>query len=375
MIKKIEKDYNRFRQIILGKIKHNLKDYIKRGEFIGKKGKDIISIPVPQIEIPTFKYAEKKMGGVGEGDGKIGKPIGTAEGDKTPGAGSMPGRHIYEVDITLKELAELLGDELELPNIEPRGKDKIIEEKDEYFGVRRTGPETLRVFKRTYKEALKRQIMSDIYDPENPVIIPIRDDKRYRSWRVKKKPQSNALIIYIMDVSGSMEDEQKEIVRIESFWIDTWLRSQYKGVESVYIIHCAEAREVDEETFYHTRVSGGTMISTAYKLSFDIINKRYKAGDWNIYHFQFTDGDNWEDDNEVAIELLRDSLLPKSNLFCYGQVESPYSNGDFINLIHEQILDRSTGQENAITEKLVTSIIHDREGIYNSIKDFLGRGR
>ena len=86
--------------------------------------------------------------------------------------------------------------------------------------------------------------------------MPIRDDKRYRSWRSDPLPQSNAVIIYMMDVSGSMGDEQKEIVRIESFWIDTWLRSQYQGIESRYIIHDAMAKEVDRETFFRTREIG-----------------------------------------------------------------------------------------------------------------------
>ena len=81
------------------------------------------------------------------------------------------------------------------------------------------------------------------YDPKNPIIVPIRDDKRYRSLADASRCRSrNAVIIYMMDVSGSMGDEQKEIVRIESFWIDTWLRSQYKGIESRYIIHDAMAQ-------------------------------------------------------------------------------------------------------------------------------------
>ena len=76
----------------------------------------------------------------------------------------------------------------------------------------------------------------------------------------------------MMDVSGSMGDEQKEIVRIESFWIDAWLRSQYKGLESRYIIHDAVAKEVDRDTFFRTRESGGTMISSAYKLCAKMID-------------------------------------------------------------------------------------------------------
>ena len=76
-------------------------------------------------------------------------------------------------------------------------------------------------------------------------------------------------MIYLMDVSGSMTDEQKEIVRTEAFWIDTWLSSQYDGIETRYIIHDAVAKEVDEHTFYHTRESGGTRISSAYKACCD----------------------------------------------------------------------------------------------------------
>ena len=82
----------------------------------------------------------------------------------------------------------------------------------------------------------------------------------------------------MMDVSGSMTDEQKEIVRIEAFWIDTWIKAHYKGVETVYIIHDAAAQEVDEHTFYHTRESGGTKISSAYELADKIITTRYPAG-------------------------------------------------------------------------------------------------
>jgi uncharacterized sporulation protein YeaH/YhbH (DUF444 family) len=94
----------------------------------------------------------------------------------------------------------------------------------------------------------------------------VREDIRYRSWKTDPLPETNAVIIYMMDVSGSMGDEQKEIVRIESFWLDTWLRSQYDGLESRYLIHDATAKEVDRDTFFRTRESGGTMISSVYKL-------------------------------------------------------------------------------------------------------------
>src|SRR6266851_2873100 len=163
---KIDQDHSRFRNIVRGKIRQNLRKYIS------------------------------------------------------------PGEHVLEVDVTLDELAAILGEELELPDIQDKGKSKITSAKDRYTGIRRVGPESLRHFKRTYREALKRMIAAGTFRPERPIVVSSPDDKRFRSWKTDVEPVANAVIIYMMDVSGSMGDEQKEIVRIESFWIDTWLKAQ-----------------------------------------------------------------------------------------------------------------------------------------------------
>jgi sporulation protein YhbH len=368
MVLRIEGDQNRFKQIIRGKIRENLRKYVSHGEMIGRKGKDLVSIPVPHLDVPHFRFGHSGSGGVAQGDGEIGQPIargGDQEGEGGE-AGSEPGGHILEVDVPLDELAAILGDELELPNIEPKGRENISQEKARYNSIRRTGPESLRHFKRTYIQALRRQISASEYDPKKPLVLPINEDKRYRSWDEVREPVANAVIIYMMDVSGSMTDDQKEIVRIESFWIDTWLRSQYDGVERRYIIHDAVAKEVDEETFYHTRESGGTRISSAYKVCAELIARSFPPVDWNIYCFQFSDGDNWGEDNEASLRVLREGIVPHVNLFCYGQVESPYGSGEFIHA-----LETAFGEE----EKVVLSEIADKEAIYDSIKTFLGKGK
>src|SRR4051812_46372773 len=335
---------------------------------IGKKGKDSISIPIPFIDIPHFKYGHKEQGGVGQGEGEIGQQL--APGAVQPGeggqAGQGEGEHALEVDVTLDELAQILGEELQLPNIQAKGNEKIVAQKIRYTGVNTTGPESLRHFKRTYKQALKRQIATGTYDPKNPVIIPTREDRRYRSYRLQDLPEVNAVIIYMMDVSGSMGDEQKEIVRIESFWLDAWLQKQYKGLESRYIIHDAVAREVDRDTFFHTRESGGTMISSAYKLCSQLIVDHYPPEEWNIYPFHFSDGDNWSmDDTLSCVELLKQKILPRANMFAYGQVESPYGSGQFIKDLRDHF-----GKD----ERVVTSEIRDKDAIVGSIKEFLGKG-
>ena len=229
------------------------------------------------------------------------------------------------------------------------------------------GPESLKHFKRTYREALKRQIMLGLYDPSNPVIVPIKGDKRFRSWKEVLSPQSNAVIVYMMDVSGSMGDEQKELVRIEAFWIDTWLRRNYKGIESRYIVHDVTAREVDKQTFYHLREDGGTKISSAVKCAKQFLYNDYDPLEWNIYLFHFSDGDNCsESDSRECCRFLQESLLPQVNLFGYCQVASAYGSGNFINVLHDILPYR---------EALVTIRVYSKEDIYESIKSFFSKGK
>lgn len=350
-----------------GRIREGLRKYISHGELLGKKGKDVVSIPIPHIDVPRFVFGGKNQGGVGQGEGQPGDPVdGDGEESGTGQAGQGEGDHVLEVDISLGELADILGEELSLPAIENRGKNRIKSKRDKYTGIRRVGPESLKHFKRTYKEALRRSIAAGAYDPAVPIVVPQAEDKRFRAFRVDEQPVANAVIVYMMDVSGSMGDEQKEIVRMESFWIDTWLRRQYDGIESRYIIHDAAAREVDRDTFFRTRESGGTMISSAYQLAHTLLEQHYPASEWNIYLFHFSDGDNWStDDTNLCMKLIREKLLPVANMFAYGQVHSPYGSGQFI---------KDLRQNMSAEEKVVLSEIADRDGIVGSIKEFLGKG-
>jgi len=365
---KIQRDTDRFQEIVRGKVRENLRKYINHGEMIGRKGKELVSIPVPSLDVPHFQYGDNGSGGVGQGEGEAGKKLGQGEGEGGAGeAGDSPGRHVLEVEMSMEELATMMGDELQLPRIEPKGSANVEQEKAKYDSIRRNGPESLRHFKRTYVQALRRQISTGNYNFKKPRIVPIGDDKRFRSWSSVPTPVANALIVYMMDVSGSMTDDQKNIVRTEAFWIDTWLKSQYQGIEQRYIIHDAVAKQVDEQTFYTTRESGGTRISSAYKVAADLIQSDFPTSEWNIYFFQFSDGDNWGEDNTESLDLLQNKLLPVCNLFCYGQVESPYGSGEYI-----RSLEKEFGEEH---EKLILSEIDGKEAIYDSIKTFLGTGK
>ncbi len=367
----IKRDHARFRKIVKGKVRENLRKYVSAGQMPLPKGDGVYTIPMPSIDTPRFKFGERQQGGVGQGEGKPGDSVdgGGEQGEAGKGeAGEGEGKKELEVELSAAELASILGEELELPNIAPKGKKTIRSETDKFTSIGTIGPDSLKHFKRSYKEALKREISSGTYDPENPVIVPIRGDMRYRASDTSVEYENAAVVIYMMDVSGSMGDEQKEIVRTESFWINLWLKNQYKDIDIRYIIHDATAKEVDEDTFFRTRESGGTLISSALKLCREIIASNYDASEWNIYPFHFSDGDNWStDDTKLCLEILDQDIVPKSNCFCYGQVESRYGSGQFYKDLRERY-----GEDN---EKVILSKIKNKEAILDSIKDFLGKGR
>ena len=358
----INEDHKRFNEIVKGRIKEDFKKYITHEEMIGKSENEFIKIPVSKIKIPKFVYGSKDSGGVGQGEGQ--------EGQKVPGqgeeAGDTAGEHTLEVEVEIEELAEILGKELELPRIKPKSAAKVEAYENKYNSVSDQGPKGLHHFKKTYKQALQRSISNGTYNPDDPVIIPVKRDFRYKAAKKVSKPATNAVVIYMMDVSGSMGEAQKKIVRMESFWINTWLKHNYKGLENRFIIHDAAAKEVDEQTFFNTSESGGTLISSAYKKALEIIDCDYSSDQWNIYLFHFSDGDNWSNDDTVLCkEIIKKEFTPKVNLFGYGQVESKYGSGQFIKDIKDDFSDN---------EVVVCSPIKDKSEIIRSIKDFLGKG-
>ncbi len=369
MALRIHRDHARYRAIVKGRVRKNLRKLIAEGGFVVQRGKRKVAIPIQEIRLPRFQYSWEDQSQVGQGAGQAGDVIGS-DGQETEGrgkAGNRPSEHPLEAEFSFGELARILGEELELPRIQPKGRKVIRSTSGRFTSIRRSGPESLLHFKRTYKAALKRMVSTGDYNPDEPLVIPVREDKRYRARKEVLLPQSAAAVLYMMDVSGSMGDEQKTIVRREAFWIDLWLQANYKNLQVRYITHDADAREVDRETFFKSKESGGTLISSAYTLAEKLLHEDYPVADWNVYLFHFSDGDNWsEEDNTRCVELLRDSLLPRSNLFAYGQVKSAYGSGAFYSVLEKAFPDE---------ESVALSTIADKEQILDSIRTFLGKGR
>jgi len=367
----IDGDVERFRDIVKGKAHQELQKYLESGEQIIEKGDGTYSLSVPQIDQPRFKHGSNEKG---EGSGQGNAPQGPGQSGGQPGgqpgqAGDQPGQHPIELNVSIDELTTFLGEELGLPRIQPKGKREIESEGQRYTSVARQGPNALKIFKRSFKEALIREAASGEYDPQNPIVVPIRDDLRYRTTKPHPLPVDNAVIIHLMDVSGSMGDEQKAMARSVSFWTDTWIAGHYKQAVHVYIAHDTDAKVVDKETYYNQRENGGTKISAGYEKIVDLLQHTYPPEQWNLYLFQYSDGDNLSAaDSQRCIELLRNDLLPHLNLFAYGQVKAGHgSGGDFIKSLRDSSLKGD--------EKVVIQDIPNKRAIKRVIQEFLKKGR
>ncbi len=319
MSRRIQEDHKEFRDVVGGKIDDQIQKFIKNGKLVGwrpKGGKFVIN--VPQIDLPTFRYG-RNSGGWGRGEGEPGDVVGRdPQKRKGSKAGKTPGDTV-PVGIDLEYILEMLQEELELPNMNSKDNTEIFKEKTVYTGLRKTGPESLRHNRKTMRQAMLRMIQTGEYDPNDPVIIPIQEDKRYRSWNVKQTPQSNAAIFFARDWSGSMDDEKCDVVVNTAWWIDQWIRQFYERTETIYIGHDTQAHEVDQGKFYEMRYGGGTKISSAFELISQKIDFNFPANQWNIYIFYFSDGENWSGDNEKCEAYIKD-LQNKSNLIGIGQI-------------------------------------------------------
>lgn len=163
--------------------------------------------------------------------------------------------------------------------------------------------------------------------------LPFIDDFDLRYNNVVKvpMPSSKAVMFCLMDVSGSMTQSIKEIAKRFFILLYLFLTRNYKQIEVVFVRHHTHAKEVDEEEFFYSRETGGTIVSSALELAAQIVQERYPKGDWNIYMAQASDGDNWEGDSFRCSKLLMDKILPKVQYFAYVEI----TNGPHQNLWEE----------------------------------------
>jgi uncharacterized sporulation protein YeaH/YhbH (DUF444 family) len=178
-----------------------------------------------------------------------------------------------------------------------------------------------RSIKKTIIQNLKRNAAKG-----NPKIGGFNeDDFRYKNYDIVKEYHSNAAVYIMMDRSGSMDDEKTYIAKSFYFWMVQFLKRRYKKIDFVFIAHDSKAFIVNEEEFFKISSSGGTSCSTAFKMALDHMQINHPPEYWNNYVFEFSDGDNWGEDNDLCVEYIQ-KLLPLCTAIGYGEIENGSSN-------------------------------------------------
>jgi len=367
-------DRQRHRQKVRESIRENIADLIAEESIIGKDRDKIIKVPIRGVKEYRFIYGENTPG-VGQGDGNsqpgqvIGKGQADGQGQGQDQAGDQPGVDYYETDVTLEELITIMFEDLELPDMERKALREVMSERlSKRKGYRKAGIRIRLDKKRTAVSRIKRRLAvqnreAGEWDEEERFPFH-QDDMIYRHTVEDIRPESNAVVVCIMDTSGSMDTMKKYLARSFFFMLYQFVSTKYRNVKIVFVAHHTEGREVTEEEFFYKGESGGTFISSGYNKALEIIQERYHPTLWNVYAFHCSDGDNFESDNPAAIKAAKE-LCDVCNLFGYGEIKplgSRYYESSMLNIFRRLEADN-----------FQTVLIERKEDIWPSFKAFLAR--
>ena len=355
------KDARRHREKQREAIIDKLPEIIADESIITKRKNKIIKIPIRSIDLPHFRPKTEGDGeGIGQGEGQPGDVIGRRPGQGEPGEpGQEPGEDYIDTEVEIEEIIELMLEDLGLPKLEEKEvKELLVELGFKIGGIVRSGSWPLLDRRATAQEGMKRfwsflealktatglgelecfnalkqadgllekaieVLKENKLTLKESAIVPFpvfeTGDLRYREIKQDAENQSNALIIAMMDVSGSMGDMKKYLARAMLFWLVAFLEKLYKNVEVRFIMHHSTTKLVNEEDFFRTGESGGTNCYTAYELANSLIDTEYPTNRWNVYCWHFSDGEDF--DEKRTIEELEKLMNNGVNMVGYGEVQ------------------------------------------------------
>jgi uncharacterized sporulation protein YeaH/YhbH (DUF444 family) len=367
----------RFLRRYKGQIKDAVTRAIKGRSITDMDSGEKIAIPVKDVNEPNFGHAH---GGVWENVNPGNQEYQTGDQIERPkgGAGKAKGQagnseEISEDDfvfqISREEFLNYFFEDLELPNLVKTQLTAITDFKNQRAGYSTTGTASSLHVLRSLRGALGRRIavggksskrlkkaeeelaelLVNTDDHQDPRIITLRQeihhlrtrllaipfidpfDLRYSNRIKVPKPSTQAVMFCLLDVSGSMDEKKKDIAKRFFILLYLFLQRAYEKIEVVFIRHHTAALEVDEKEFFHSRESGGTIVSSALRLLTEIIQTRYASGDWNAYVAQASDGDNWDNDSVICKQILMNTIMPMVQYYAYVEI----TEGEPQNLWHE----------------------------------------
>lgn len=387
------------RERFLRRYKSQIKDAVGRA-IKGRSITDIengekVSIPVKDVNEPNFGHAH---GGVWEtinpgnkeyqkGD-QFNRPRGGAgSGRGKAGNSDQPSEDDFIFELSREEFMNYFFEDLELPNMVKTQLTATTEFKNQRAGYNMSGtPSNIHVL-RSLRGALGRRIavggssrknlihaerellalLEEGVEMDDPRVLELKHlihhlhtkllaipfidpfDLRYSNRIKVPKPMTQAVMFCIMDVSGSMDETRKDTAKRFFILLYLFLKRAYDKIEVVFIRHHTAAAEVDEQEFFHSRESGGTVVSSALNLLTKIIGERYGSGEWNSYVAQASDGDNWDNDSVLCKQLLINTIMPAVQYYTYVEItDGPPQN------LWDQYAEVGDHHQNFAMQKIVT---------------------
>ncbi|MGO2241421.1 MAG: YeaH/YhbH family protein [Halomonas sp.] len=394
-------------------IKRSVEEAVNRRSITDMEHGEKISISAKDISEPVFQHGPggaRHIVSPGNkeyiaGD-KISRPNGKGDGNGNgEGGASNQGEGVDEFAFTLsrEEFLEFVFDGLELPHLERKPLKSLEEVKMVRAGLSRDGVPSRISITRSMREAYARRIAMrapikralkdavealDVEERKDSVLrnptritelkaeierlekriagVPFIDtyDLRYHQLSAQPQPSNQAVMFCIMDVSGSMTQNHKDIAKRFFLLLYLFLEKHYEKVELVFVRHHTAAREVSEEEFFYSRETGGTIVSSALNLVNKIIEKRYPTSQWNLYVAQASDGDNWDDDSNICRDLLIKQLMPQLQYYAYVEI-TPHD--------HQSLWHEYESVVNAFPDRFAMRQIVEAGDIYPVFRELFKR--
>lgn len=378
----------------------------RRGVTDMEQGEDI-KIPKRDLSEPVFRHGQGGRRDIVhpgnkefvQGD-QIQRPQGGGGGGSGQGQASNQGEGMddFVFQISQKEFLEYLFEDLALPNMVKRQLAGSESFETKRAGVSEVGnPNQINIV-RSLRSAYARRIalggkarrerkqlreeLEELSEHDEQRRLELEDhiqrlttrinaipyiddfDLKY-NLRVKvPKPSPKAVMFCVMDVSGSMTQEIKDTAKRFFFLLYLFLQKNYETIDIVFIRHHTQAKEVDEEEFFYSRETGGTVVSSALELMGDIIKERYPISQWNIYGAQASDGDNWQEDNQRCHKSMVDKILPWVQYFTYIEIGGRPTQG---------LWDLYSHLQGDFSDRFAIQQVHDNSEIYPVFRELFKR--
>jgi uncharacterized sporulation protein YeaH/YhbH (DUF444 family) len=302
------------------KIREAVREHLPQivaGSDIINHGTRTVRVPVRMLEHYRFRLLDSgESEGVGQGKAKPGDtlaqgPLQSGPGQKGPGGKERGGTELL-LEFKIDDIIDWLWDDLKLPNLQPRvGPSDESDWKRE--GLDRHGARSRLDRRRSFKESIKRRAMVDSSSPSFT-----DEDLRFRQLTRRRQPAMRAAVFFLLDVSGSMTERDRQLAKTFFFWVSVGLRRQYRSLDIVFVAHTTDAWEFNEADFFKVTGTGGTVASTGFAKVRELMQSRFSPASSNVYLFYASDGDNAADDRIPA----RDELEAIAKLTRYaGYVE------------------------------------------------------